>query len=244
MKKTITITLIIFFALAGLITIQFATSQTTKPSIPEFTLRIEDNGVQISIQNQPVIPNGQDDAGIFYDIRMKWHESTNWFHNTEPDPSKGIRGYVGEIGETGTTNIYVSANSYYEILGMSSSHQIDYQIRAINGYLNTTSQFVPPIGHDPNSTPVVIVDTSEWSDIHTIIVPNYIPPTVTPTPSTNPTTSPTTTLTAEPTETHSTPPNSASSIMLAVITISLVVIVLLLTVIAYLLFFIRKRKVT
>lgn len=135
------------------------------------------------------------------------------------------------MGTTGVTSMVGSINSYYEILGSSNSHQLDYQIRAINGYLNSTAPFVPPIGIEPNDSPVIVVNTSEWSNTHTITLPNYVPPTTTPNPTANPTVAPST----EPTipNTQTTNPTiltdfSTIEIILAAIAVTLIIIVVLL----------------
>jgi len=164
------------------------------PSVPEFTLQLEDNWwLRVTVQNQPIIPNGHDYAGIFYDIRYKWHESTNWYPPSEPN-SEG--NYLEEMGTSGTTEWVISTNSFYELLGMSNSHQLDYQIRAINGYKNITYPYGPPIGHEPGDYTVVIVNTSGWSNTQTITIPEGQTPT--PSPATTSTPLPTSTPYQEP----------------------------------------------
>jgi hypothetical protein len=230
--------------------VTFTNAQSTKPSTPTFTLLLEDNGVGIYIQNQPILPNGNDDASIFYDIRMKWHESTNWFPNTVPDPSKGIRGYIAQINSNSpeypnSLHIYVSANSYYDILGMSSSHQIDYQIRAINGYLNHSIMYGSPIGNlDPHSQSVIIVDTSDWSETHTIGVTDYTSQTAFPSPTNlNPSTAPT----AHPTEPNTMNPSQIPSnnfIEVTTITLSAIVVALIVIVLVLFLFYRRIKRIS
>lgn len=140
-----------------------------KPSVPNFTLQIIGSSVQMKIINQLVIPNGHDTANIFYNIRIKSHDSSNWVNTTVPDQSQGIRGYIAEIGTSGSTVTQKDFNSINTLLGLpDDSHQIDYQVEAINGYLNTSPTQVPPIGVNPNSTPVVVVNTSGWSNTQTI----------------------------------------------------------------------------
>jgi len=176
------------FGLAG--TLHFGTVQAStdvsgipKPSVPEFTLQLVDNFVQVTIRNQPIIPNGHDTANIFYNIRIKDHDATNWINDTVPDPSQGIRGYIGETGVSGSTTLLKSTDAINALIGRYDSFQVDYQIEAINGYLNTTPAYVPPIGFDPNSTPVVIVNTSGWSNTQTITIPKSQTPATTPTPT-------------------------------------------------------------
>jgi hypothetical protein len=202
------------------------------PSIPQFTLQTVDNFLQTTIQNQPIIPNGHDTADIFYNIRIKSHDSENWVSTTVPNPYQGIRGYIGEIGTSGSTVLQESFSSIDILLGLSDDfHQIDYQVEAINGYLNTTPAYVPPIGFDPNSTPVIVVNTSGWSSTQTVSIPPYVPLSPTPAPSSS---------SSAPTLT---PVSSASnSLLLLTTTIALVVIAFLLAVIIALLLYMRKRN--
>jgi hypothetical protein len=164
---------VLALVVSSLIIVESATAQSIpKPSLAQFTLQIVDYGVQMTIQNQQIIANGHDTANIFYNIRLKSHDSQNWVSTTVPDSSQGIRGYIGEIGTSGSTILLKDFNSIDILLGLSyDSHQIDYQVEAINGYLNATPAFSPPFGFDPNSTPVVKVNTSGWSNTQTITIP-------------------------------------------------------------------------
>jgi hypothetical protein len=124
-----------------------------------------------------------------------------------------------------------SPNSYYEILGNSSSHLLDYQVRAINGYLNETVPNGLPIGLDPNDTPVVVVNTSEWSDTVTIALPDYTPITSTPSPTSSTMTPSTIQPTTPSTLTGSPIPSNnfaTIEIMLGVITVTMIIIAVLL----------------
>jgi hypothetical protein len=172
------------FGLAGTLQLDKAQAATDnsdipKPSVPEFTLQLEDNWLIITIQNQPIIPNGHENAGIFYARRYKWHESANWY----PSESN-VNGGSREIGTSGTTRSLISTNGFYELLGMSNSNQLDYQVMAINGY--TTPPYDGPfIDYEPADLPVVIVNTSGWSNTQTITIPEG--QTLTPSPITTPT---------------------------------------------------------
>jgi hypothetical protein len=154
MGKRAALLLLVTLAALNLITIESAFAQTMpKPSVPEFTLQLEDNWLKVTVQNQPIIPNGHDSAWIFYDIRYKWHESTNWY----PSESNSNEGYyIRETGTSGTTEWQISTNGFYELLGMTNSHQLDYQIRTINGYVSTALPYVPPIGLEPDDYPVIL----------------------------------------------------------------------------------------
>lgn len=232
--KHISLTLVAIILTTSLLIVKPVNCQST-PTIPTLTLKLVDymegGGLEITVQNQPVIPNGHDSAWIFFDFKYKWHESAEWYH-TEPDTTKWERQYIGERDATGTSRMVGSPNSYYQILGDTSSHQLDYQVRAINGYLDESVPFAPPIGIDPNDTPVVVVNTSEWSDTFTITLPDYKPLDSTPTPIT--------------TATPSTPNTSTVSYIpsndITTIKIILGVIATSLIVIAVLLFLLLKGK--
>ncbi len=190
-SKGFSLLLVVILAGSNLIIVESASAQTIpKLSTPGFTLRIVDyvvgGGLEIVISNQYVIDNGHDYPLIFFDFRYKWHESTNWIH-PEPDPTKNGQ-YIIETGTTGVTRTIVPLNSYYEILGSSNSHLLDMQIRAINGYSNFTAPFVAPIPYiiDPNDYPVIAVNTSDWSNTHTITIPETSTST-SPTPNPTPT---------------------------------------------------------
>ncbi|XHH07691.1 MAG: hypothetical protein ACFCUE_08905 [Candidatus Bathyarchaeia archaeon] len=191
--------IIVILTVSNLIMINTVSAQSVpKPSVPQFSLKIVDNTVQTTIENQPIIPNGHDTAYIFIDIRIKSHDSIDWVNVTVPNLSEGIRGYISETGTSGYTIIQKDINSICVLLRLPHGvHQIDYQVEAINGYLNTTMPYAPPIGFDPNSTPVIIVSTSGWSETQTITISSNEPTVI---PNTSPTTQPSTTV-ASPTET-------------------------------------------
>jgi hypothetical protein len=196
-KKTLLSAFLTAIMIGGLVlasatrfgTVQASTdvSGIPKPSVPEFTLQLVDNFVQVTIRNQPIIPNGHDTANIFYNIRMKSHDIANWDNTTVSDPSQGS--YVGEVGTSGSTTLYTSFNSIHDLIGRYDSFQVDFQVEAINGYLNSSILYGPlPIGVDPNSRPVIIVNTSGWSNTQTITIPESQMPT--PSPATTPTPTP------------------------------------------------------
>jgi hypothetical protein len=237
------LTILIVMSCLTILTVKPANAQSIpKPSVPEFTLNIVDGSLLIEIQNQPIIPNGHDTAGIFYDFRYKWHESTNWYH-PEPDPTKWRRQYIAEIGTTGITRLADPPNKFYIILGDSNSHELDYQIRAINGYQNTTYPWVPPIGIESGDNPVIIVNTSEWSETVTITLPDYKPETSTTTPKT--TINPTTIPSGEPTASYNPNTKTASPIcsndFIVLVTIALSIISAVLIVLVLFLILIYRK---
>jgi hypothetical protein len=141
------------------------------PSVPQFTLKLVNNEVQIIVQNQPTINDGYNSSDIFYAIRVKSHASDNWVNTTNPNPSQDVRGYIEEFGTSGHMLIVMSFDSFNSLIGLSNgSLKIDFQIEAINGYLNNSlSQIENRLS---NNTPVIIVNTSDWSSTQTITIPS------------------------------------------------------------------------
>jgi hypothetical protein len=173
-SKSLSLLLIVVLLItSSLLIIQFATAQTIpKPSVPKFTIYLLENGYQMDISNQPIIPNGHDMAGIFYDIRIKSHSTENWVHKTVPNATKAIRGYIQEMGQSGNTTLTSDFKSIRQLLNLSSeSQQIDFQVEAINGYPNMTlaNMF---FGIEPDKTPIITVNTSGWSESQTITIPS------------------------------------------------------------------------
>jgi hypothetical protein len=178
--------LILVISIVSLMVVKPASAQSIpKPSVPEFTLQVVKSswivgeyGVQMAIHNQAIIPNGQENAFIYYNIRMKEHNSENWVSTT------GY--YIAESGVTGLTIRYQEINSIKVLLGLSGKpYQIDYQVEAINGYLNSTLPGSPPINLE-----LIIVNTSGWSATQTIGIPATTLPNPTPSPTASPTPTP------------------------------------------------------
>jgi hypothetical protein len=195
----VVLTLTIIMSGLILLTVEPANAQSIpKPSVPEFTLRVVrsssivgENGVQMAIHNQATIPNDQGKPPfIYYDIRIKEHNSKNWVNITASNSSQETSSYVAQSGYS-LTILYKEINSIKVLLGLSGKpYQIDYQVQAINGYLNSTLWGSPPINLE-----LIIVNTSGWSSTQTIGIPATTLPNPT---STIPDFSPTSSLTPPP----------------------------------------------
>jgi hypothetical protein len=177
-RKVLALCLLLVLASSMMFLIQnnlgLANAETSipKPYVPQFTLQVEDSEVYQTIWYQPIIPNGHDTAGIFFHNRIKSHDSTNWVNINVPDPSQAIRGYITEEGTIGSTLFLKKCNSIALLLGLPNGiHQIDYQVEAINGYINSSAMYAPgSIDVDPSSLPVIIVNTSGWSPTQTVTI--------------------------------------------------------------------------
>jgi hypothetical protein len=166
--------LMLFIIASSLVMVQSGSAQSVpKPSVPDFTLQVDGNWLSVIVQNQPVIPNGQD-ALIAYDIRFKWRESPDWYRigwiATEGH-------YIRQTARVDNiTKWKNSIDTFYQLLGETSNPQLDYQVRAISGYLDSSIMYSSPVsGVDPNSQPVIIVTASDWSETQTITLPAALP---------------------------------------------------------------------
>jgi hypothetical protein len=223
---------IIIMVISILVIAELANAQSiAQPSVPKFTVKIVDNGgVQITIENQAIISNGYSSANIFYNLRLKDHDSSNWASTTMPDPSQSIRGYIAENSETGFSILLKSINGIYNLLELSNGpHQIDFQVEAINGYLDASAKYILPT--DPNSLPVIIVSTSGWSDTQTIVV-TLNEPTATMQPLPSPT--PTSSIQSNESALSSLTSNWLGGIIILLLSINVLLLVLIL-------FLLRKR---
>jgi hypothetical protein len=164
-KAFIAVLVCVLFASSIAATIAHAQTTIPVPSAPEFSLQLIDFGVQITIQNQP--PNVASDEGLYYNIRMKNHNSATWINLDDPDPSHGIRGYIKAAG---TSVVLVEPFSNIDsLLGHSNGAQIDFQAETIKASINFSSNLGLP--GDPNNLPLIVNGTSGWSSTQTITMP-------------------------------------------------------------------------
>ncbi len=207
---------------------------STTPSIPEFTLKIVNNSrytetitttttdpytgqpttsttpskyvqeeyIEVAIKNQTFTPypiGGNYSSNLWFDVRYKGHQATDWKY-ANPNPYQDC------------SASYLRLQTYYNNLPMSG--EIDFQVRAINGYQTHKDNLFP-------QTWIVQGQESGWSDIQTI---NLESGAVTITPYINP--SPTQTQTAVATPTPSVPEMPALMILplfLATVAIALII---------------------
>jgi hypothetical protein len=177
MRKHIVLFLIIILSVFNLILINIAVAVESKPSVPQFSLKIVDNYVQVDIQVQSV-PDTQDVDDTLFSFRVKVHDATNWVNYSDTDASSNNNIVFGMSGTSGSTGYGVSINRIRTLLGRSDSFQVDFQIQTTYGYeYITPPSFAPPIGWEP--TPQIIHgnETSGWSETQTITIPavDYTP---------------------------------------------------------------------
>jgi hypothetical protein len=213
------------------------------------------NTIEVVIKNQPFSPlehaNGTT-LSLYYNVEEKGHFSDQWtvyplFPTAYPASSSDYTVMSFE---------FFGNYSFDEPLTLGdvpAGGQVDFQVEALIGYYTSVPYYPPGDTEFPEGTTQVFTgETSSWSNTQTITIANgststSISPSTTsnptPTPlSSNSTLTPTPTLTPMPTQTSV---NSAPhSSLLSTTTIATVAIAFLLAIIIFLLFYMRKRRIT
>jgi hypothetical protein len=146
----------------------------TKPSVPEFTVELVDEGYQVTlrtielrISNQPFSPYTDSDGhniDFYYNIRLKEHNKANWteVYNAEEMPTQSNSAY--------TIIDYNSEGEYTFILGttpnsleVTPNGQVDFQVEAMIGYTYEESAGL--------RSWAFIGERSGWSSTQTITIP-------------------------------------------------------------------------
>jgi hypothetical protein len=185
MRTKIALFLIFFIVTSGLITLETAQTQTI-PSIPQFTLKIENDVVpdttrqvefiDVVIQNPApysfyaVVNDSL--VRLYYNIRFK-AQSADWggtnLSTTNLAPSTTATTTV-KFG-IGTVNPDPGGWSIW--LGNSLiTGQVDFQVRGVYGYYTNTTDVTPPCWRLPQYSVFHEVGASAWCQTQTIVIPS------------------------------------------------------------------------
>jgi hypothetical protein len=198
MRKTIGLMLIAIIALSSLMIIKPVNSQITKPSVPEFSIKLVDNSydvpttyttdpytgvtvtnpshhvtnrtVELVVKNQQFSSKSVEgwNISLFYNVRMKGHFGQEW--QTLYNPT--------------VTPMYAQENSENTVISFAefaSDAIIDFQVQALAGYVHRIA----------NGSATNILDmypwvfdgeASDWSNTQTLTMSEY---TISPTPFTS-----------------------------------------------------------
>lgn len=219
------------------------TSYTKVDSYTGVSQRISDSTVDIIIKNQPftTIYNAETHANtsLYYNVQVKGHYTKSW------TDVLGSTNYTDSWTDEVYTwyNYQVQSNSDYTVISLpalySIGSKVDFCVQAV--IANETrvvlhdspplewpfsqfSQFPPEIEYT-YATVMLVIETSDWSTVHTLNIeedavtvttaPNTSPPPsptkYTPPPTPSPTTTPTATPTPTPSTEPTSPPTSTSS---------------------------------
>lgn len=149
-----------------------ANAQTSKPSVPEFSLKLIDfsgaKAIELSIKNQPFESyqdNGQT-IFLYYNVHFKLHNSDSWtalYYCGDVFPTHSGSDYVKldyplTLTSPGSSSYYLlkeKTGNYYILSQISLNEQVDFRVQAMEGYL-TSASFTG--------------QTSSWSNIQTITI--------------------------------------------------------------------------
>jgi hypothetical protein len=175
--KSISLILILIITISSLslMMIKLVNAQTSKPSVPEFTLKLVDyssdtRAIELTIKNQPFVSykdNGQI-ISLYYNVHFKLHDSDSWIAmyycgDVFPTPSSSDYtklDYPLQLTSAGDSSYYLLVyrenTGYYNIMSsISFNGQIDFRVQAMEGVLTSTS---------------FTGQTSDWN-IQTITIP-------------------------------------------------------------------------
>jgi hypothetical protein len=171
-SSTTIVNIILLFSLLVL-AIPYATVQAvSKPSVPQFSVKLVDNLIEVTIKNQPFAPfndesaknvdNGSDMYGpngkefnLYYDVQVKGHRG-EWNH---------------------FCNYIVQSNSSYTVVSQSSKYdvgtQLDFKVSAVIMYKYNFAYDPPSIV--PPAWGLKTEIQSDWSDVQTFTVSSSSP---------------------------------------------------------------------
>ena len=192
-SKRAALLLTIFEAILSLTMVNLAHTSVPKPSTPEFTVEVGDSkAIEVTIKNQPFISYYDANSGwnisLYYNIRVREHTEENWtdLYLIEDVPTQSNSDYTNlsyPLSDK-NTNSYILGD---KILEFPFSSQVDFQVKAMIGYIHRVL--------NPNATsqldlyPYVFTgEESGWSNTQTITISESQTPT--PSPATTPTPTP------------------------------------------------------
>jgi hypothetical protein len=131
------LTLVLAVSCLTLLMVESATAQTTsKPSVPEFTVRIVASSLEVTIKNQPItahVDTNSSNPSLYYGFRFKDHDNIqDW--NYAPIYYVGPSSY-GTYYKASTSD-YTTVSfplGRYPLTGILDSGQVDLQVMALVG---------------------------------------------------------------------------------------------------------------
>ncbi len=159
---------------SGMLMAEFSSAQSvSKPSIPEFTVKLisstpesqsVNRTIELSIKNQPNVS--------FYNVRLRVNDG-NWsllYPNNNSVPAQSNDEYTilaYSSGFLGVENQYCFG---YTAQNLSSGDKVDFQAQAMAGRIERV--FNPNFTNQLDMYPYVFKgETSQWSIIQTVTIP-------------------------------------------------------------------------
>jgi hypothetical protein len=167
-NKSLALVLILAITISSLMMINPVSAQTiTKPSEPEFTLKVVASSIEVTIKNQPLtayIASNGSIPSLYYGFRFKDHENIqDW--NYAPVYYVGISSYGTYYKASASDYTVVSFPlGSYPLTGILGSGKVDLQVMALIG--NEV-----PTNYENGTVYGFDGVTSVWSSTQTFTVP-------------------------------------------------------------------------
>jgi hypothetical protein len=168
------------------------TTTTTNPYTGENVATIKEgyhvqnDSFVVSVRSQPLTIEGQVNGSsirLFFRVQSKGHYSNNWEYLTYVGDSLSLmytnNGYAQKTmqldGNNGTTYYDNGENNYGYDGGVGGQYggQVDFRAMAVIGYIVVVEDAVNPFNfRHPYHDMLVTLQSSDWSDIQSISVPD------------------------------------------------------------------------
>jgi hypothetical protein len=180
-NKVFSFLLVVILAASSLIMVESASAQSIpKPSVPEFTVRIVESSLEVTIKNQPItayVDTDSDNPSLYYGFRFKDHNATipDWY-DVPMWYFFGYSSYETYYKASDSDNTVVSF-PFENLTYTLNSGRVDMQVMALIGN---------EIPSNAQNRIIYVFDgvMGSWSDVQTVTIP-----TSSSSPSATPTTS-------------------------------------------------------
>jgi hypothetical protein len=178
-SKSLSLTLIIIIALSNLAIAETVCAQSTKPSVPQFTIKLQNNStIQLVIENQP-FTNSSSVNSLLYQFRVKDHYSDKWV----------IAKSIDHL-QSSSTYTELTIPLEHPLLPPPANYtMLDFQLQAITGFYSITYKpgYIPGAptqaqsGDGYEEITFNPAESSDWSNTQTVNL-NETSPSPSPTP--------------------------------------------------------------
>ena len=157
MNKTVVLMLFALLVLANLVIVDSAFAQSvTKPSVPEFTINMENDTVVLTIENQPFDVNNSYNYSFYYDVRiLSIDDSWRGLYTAEERPIQSNSSTTVLYYPIEESDIFPNVTTVADVI-IPAYGQVFFQVMALIGYLEG---------------PRLVGEVSSWSDSQSINVP-------------------------------------------------------------------------
>ena len=178
-SKSLSLTLIIIVALSNLAIAGTVCAQSTKPSVPQFIVKLQNNStIQLVIENQP-FTNSSSVNSLLYQFRVKDHYSDKWV----------IAKSIDHL-QSSSTYTELTIPLEHPLLPPPANYtMLDFQLQAITGFYSITQKpgYIPGAptqaqsGDGYEEITFNPAESSDWSKTQTVNL-NETSPSPSPTP--------------------------------------------------------------